>query len=331
MILNIILIAVGLILLTKGADFLITGAVGLSKRIGVSELFTGLTLVAFGTSAPELVVSVSASLKGSGIALGNVVGSNIANLGLILGLSILIKPAPINKSTIKYEIPFLLIISGALLSMILESNHYAAFNTGFIKSTLTRYDGVILLCFLIMFFAYLYTMAKNDKSLQKQFLGEVPENSDKNMSVTKIVSFSLIGIIMLALGGELTVTNSISLAKLMGISEALIGVTIVAIGTSLPELVTSIVASRKGSNDILIGNIIGSNVFNILFILGTSSVINSISPDRDMSFDILYSLIISFIVFLGILINRKKLAGRFLGILLLCGYIFYIFMGIRLG
>ncbi|SDC83136.1 calcium/sodium antiporter [Geotoga petraea] len=320
MILSLVFITIGLVLLAKGADYLIEGAVGLSKRVGVSELFTGLTLVAFGTSAPELFVGVSATIQGSGIAMGNVLGSNVSNVALILGLAILIKPAPINKSTISYEIPFLILISTVITAMLFEN------------PAITIWDGIILLTFMVIFIAYLYTMAKSDKKIREQILSEIDEVEETDhMSWGKIAFLSLLGIGMLAGGGELTVRYSIEFARILGMSEALISVTIVAFGTSLPELVTAITASRKNTNDILVGNIIGSNVFNILTILGISSLFGTISPDRSLSFDAIFGVIIVVGLLIGILLNKKRNAGRLLGAILVSSYIFYIGYNIFLG
>lgn len=320
MVLSLVFIAIGLALLTKGADYLIEGAVGLSKKVGVSELFTGLTLVAFGTSAPELFVGVSATIQGSGIAMGNVLGSNVANVALILGLAILIKPAPINKSTIKFEIPFLILISTSVTAMIFEN------------PAITIWDGIILLTFMVIFIEYLYIMAKNDKKIREQILSEIDEGEEvSHMSWGRITFFSLLGIGMLAGGGELTVRYSIEFARIIGMSEALISVTIVAFGTSLPELVTAITASRKNANDILVGNIIGSNIFNILTILGISSLFGTISPDRSLVFDAIFGVIIVITLLIGILLNKKKNAGRLLGAILISSYIFYIVYNVVLG
>ncbi|UYP00230.1 calcium/sodium antiporter [Oceanotoga sp. DSM 15011] len=318
--LNLFLILFGLILLAKGADILIEGALGFSKKLGVSELFTGLTLVAFGTSAPELVVGISASLNNSGIALGNVLGSNVSNIALILGMAVLIKPAPMGKSTMKFEMPFLIIISTVISSMIIEDS-----------SVISRFDGLILISFLLIFIIYLYMMAKNDKEVQNQLLEDIKDDENDEMGWTKIILLSSIGIIMLAIGGDLTVNNSIKLARIIGISESLIGVTIVAVGTSLPELVTAIAASKKGSNDILLGNIIGSNIFNILTIVGISSLINDIKPDRGLTFDAFYSLILAIILLFGTLLSKKKKVGRPLGFIFILMYIFYIYQSIVLG
>ncbi|WGS65138.1 calcium/sodium antiporter [Marinitoga aeolica] len=319
MILDIVLIIAGMFLLIKGADYLIEGSVGFSKRIGVSELFTGLTLVAFGTSAPELFVSISAALNGSaGIALGNVIGSNITNIALILGLSLMIKKSTIPKSTLYYEIPFVILISLTLLFMLLDGN-----------SALSIYDGFILLTYLIIFIAYMYNMAKNDKSIQEQLLEEIQEVKIKTMSWNKIIFLVLLGIVMLAIGGEISVRGASHFAKTLGLTETLIGVTIIAIGTSLPELVTSIIAAKKGTNDILIGNLVGSNAFNILVVLGITASIHPVIPDRSVIFDAYYMVGVIFLTELFLL--RKREAGFWKGLILFLSYLSYIIINLRLG
>ncbi|GAB6189385.1 calcium/sodium antiporter [Marinitoga arctica] len=319
MFLDLFLIIVGMFFLIKGADYLIEGSIGFSKKIGVSELFTGLTLVAFGTSAPELFVSISAALKGaSGIALGNVIGSNITNIALILGLSLMIRKTYIQKSTLLYEIPFVILISSTLLFMLLDGN-----------SQLSNYDGFILITYLIIFIAYMYNMAKNDKTIQEQLLEEVKESKNMELTWNKIIFLILLGIVMLAIGGDVTVRGASHFAKLLGLTETLIGVTIIAIGTSLPELVTSIIAAKKGTNDILIGNLVGSNAFNILVVLGITASIHPVIPDRSVVFDAIY--MVATITLTEIFLIRKKEAGFFKGLILFLSYVFYIIFNIKLG
>ncbi|OQY09503.1 MAG: conjugal transfer protein TraR [Marinitoga sp. 4572_148] len=319
MILDLIFIVSGMILLIKGADYLIEGSVGFSKKIGVSELFTGLTLVAFGTSAPELFVSISAALKGSsGIALGNVIGSNITNIALILGLSLMVKKTTVPKSTLLYETPFVILISSTLLFMILDGNN-----------SLSNYDGFILLTYLIIFIAYMYNMAKNDKNIQEQLFEELNETKVSDMSWNKIIFLVLLGIVMLAIGGDITVRGASHFAKSLGLTETLIGVTIIAIGTSLPELVTSIIAAKKGTNDILIGNLIGSNAFNILVVLGITASIHPVIPDRDITFDAFY--MVGVVLLTELFLIRKREAGFWKGLILLLSYIIYIGINIKLG
>ncbi|MBM7558392.1 calcium/sodium antiporter [Marinitoga litoralis] len=319
MILDLVLIVLGMVLLIKGADYLIEGSVGFSRRIGVSELFTGLTLVAFGTSAPELFVSISAALNGSaGIALGNVVGSNITNIALILGLSLMVRRTTIPKSTLLYETPFVILISLTLLFMLLDGNN-----------VLSNYDGLILLTYLIIFIAYMYNMAKNDKNIQEQLFEELNEAKKSEMSWNKIIFFVILGIVMLAIGGEITVRGASHFAKILGLTETLIGVTIIAIGTSLPELVTSIIAAKKGTNDILIGNLIGSNAFNILVVLGITASIHPIVPDRNITFDAIY--MVGVVLLTELFLIRKREAGFWKGLVLFLSYIIYVVINIRLG
>jgi len=319
MIINSILLTVGIVLLIKGADYLIEGAIGLSRRFGVSELFIGLTVVAFGTSAPELAVSIQAAIKGSGIAIGNVVGSNIANIALILGTISIIKSLKILSSTSRYEIPFVILTSIAVGMLIIDGGNF-----------LSRYDGIVLLCFFAIFLDYLYSMAKKDR--------EVLSNMEKveTERVTKIESnliFSILattgGLVGVIYGGKLVVDSAIFIAREIGISETLIGVTVVALGTSLPELVAGVTAALKKKADIAIGNIIGSNVFNILLILGVSAGIHPIKADRNMVQDILF--MIGTTVILPILAGNKKTLNRFSGVVLLLIYLLYIYLGILAG
>jgi len=317
---NILLIALGILLLVRGADRLIEGALGLSKKLGLSELFVGLTVVAFGTSAPELVVTISSSIKGSSVGIGNVLGSNVANIGLILGISFLLSPTKIQKSTANIEMPFLLIISVVIFAMVMEGN-----------SVLTRYDGMILITFLIIFMAYLYYMAQNDQQVRKQLLESEGPKQEKEEPWSKIILFSALGLTMLMIGGELTVNNAVIFAKNIGISESLIGVTIVAIGTSLPELVTAIVAAVKHSDDIVMGNIIGSNTFNIAAILGISALVNGAKADRSVAFDTSYGLILALVLLVWIFLKKDNKVGKGLGGVLLSMYILYILISIRIG
>jgi cation:H+ antiporter len=318
---NILLIALGIFLLIRGADRLIEGALGLTRKVGVSELFAGLTVVAFGTSAPELVVTISSSIKGASVGLGNVLGSNVANIGLILGISFLISPTKVQKSTVNIEMPFLVIISVVIFAMIMEGN-----------SVLTRYDGMILITFLLIFMAYLYYMAKNDQQMRKQLVeSDEMKKVEKEESWAKIITFSALGLVMLIIGGELTVNNSVIFAKNIGISESLIGVTIVAIGTSLPELVTAIVAAIKHSDDIVMGNIVGSNTFNVAAILGISALINGAKADRPVTFDVSYGLLLALVLLLGTMMKKDRKVGRGLGSILFSLYVIYIIISIRIG
>jgi len=308
---NVLFIIFGLLLLIKGSDFMTDGAIQLSKKFGVSELFIGLTLVSFGTSAPELVVGVAASLKGSGIVMGNVVGSNIANLGLILGLVLIFKGSKVDKSTIKYEMPFLIFLS-TLLTIFMITN----------SGNLSRLHSIIFLILLIIYIYYLFKMAVKDASLKAQLTSEVKE--EKLYSLGKIILLTILGLVMLTIGGDITVDNAIEIAKRLNVSETLIGITIVAIGTSLPELATSISAARKNASSLVIGNLIGSNIFNILIILGISGIISPIIPDKNMLFDTFIALIIPFFIFCFIKIKKENVLTRFSGIIIIIIYILYM-------
>lgn len=319
MVIHFLLLVVGIILLIKGADYLIEGAVGLSRRLGVSELFIGLTVIAFGTSAPELAVSVQAALKGSGIAMGNVVGSNIANIALVMGIVSIIKPLRISSSTLRHEIPFVILTSIAAGMLIMDG-----------KSFLSRYDGFVLLCFFVIFLDYLYTMAKKDRKI----LAEIEKiETEKIPKIEASLFLSILatvgGLTGIVYGGELVVDSAIYIARGIGVSETLIGVTIVALGTSLPELVASVAATFKKKADMAIGNVIGSNIFNILLILGISAIINPIKADRNMTQDVLF--MIGTAVALPILAGNKRVMNRFSGIVFLVIYSLYIYLGILAG
>jgi len=309
-----------MVLLIKGADYLIKGAVALSKRLGVSELFIGLTVVAFGTSAPELAVSIQAALKGSGIAIGNVVGSNIANIALILGTVSIIKPLKISSSTFRYEIPFLILTSLAAGMLLLDGGSF-----------LSRFDGIVLLCFFIIFLDYLCSMAKKDRKVLLDM--ERTEEIEQQSKIGSYLSLSILatvgGLISIIYGGKLVIDNAVLIAKAAGVSETLIGVTIVALGTSLPELVAGITATLKKKADIAVGNVIGSNVFNILLILGISACLNPIKADRNLTQDIIF--MIGTATILPILAGRKKTLRRLGGIILLLLYFTYIYLGILAG
>ncbi|HEW92979.1 MAG TPA: calcium/sodium antiporter [Thermotogaceae bacterium] len=320
MLINFVALIVGMVLLIKGADYLIKGAVALSKRLGVSELFIGLTVVAFGTSAPELAVSIQAALKGSGIAIGNVVGSNIANIALILGTVSIIKPLKISSSTFRYEIPFLILTSLAAGMLLLDGGSF-----------LSRFDGIVLLCFFIIFLDYLCSMAKKDRKVLLDM--ERTEEIEQQSKIGSYLSLSILatvgGLISIIYGGKLVIDNAVLIAKAAGVSETLIGVTIVALGTSLPELVAGITATLKKKADIAVGNVIGSNVFNILLILGISACLNPIKADRNLTQDNIF--MIGTATILPILAGRKKTLRRLGGIILLLLYFTYIYLGILAG
>jgi len=275
MIILILLVAVGFVSLIFGANWLVDGSSALAKKYKVSDLVIGLTIVAFGTSAPELVVNIIASVNGySDIILGNIVGSNNFNLFIILGLAGLILPIKVQSSTMWKEIPISLLAS-ILLLFLLNDFQFSG------KTYSSRIDGLIMLVFFCLFLYYVFIKMKNDPQTP------TTENKKSAKNIWGLIIFGLIGLI---LGGQLVVVNSVSIANVLGVSEKIIGLTIVAAGTSLPELVTSIVAAMKKNSDIAIGNVIGSNIFNILLILSISSIIKPIEYNPKFNLD-LYILI----------------------------------------
>ena len=253
----IALLIVGFVMLTKGADWFVDGSSALAFRLGIPQLVIGLTIVAMGTSAPEAAVSITSALKGNeGITVGNVVGSNIMNILLILGIASVIVPLAVQKSTRRIEIPYMIAIT-VLFGVL-----------GYTGEMVTRVEGGILWIAFLIYLGYLLWMAKKGK--------EDNEPDEKQKSLPVQLLMILTGLICIVLGSDFVVDGATEIAKVIGISERIIGLTIVAFGTSLPELVTSIAAARRGNADIAIGNIVGSNVFNILFVAGTSALISPV-------------------------------------------------------
>ena len=309
MIIQIALILLGFLLLVQGANWVVDGATALARKYNISNLVIGLTIVAFGTSAPELVVNLISSFQGySDIVLGNIIGSNIFNLFAILGIVGLITPLAVQSSTVWKEIPISFV---ALLVLFLLCNNFFLQN-GLI---LSRIDGFILFVFFALFLLYVY------KQLKRDLLNI--GISQNQFSDLKIWSLIIIGLGGLILGGNLVVKYSIEVATILGISEKLIGLTIVAIGTSLPELVTSVVATIKKNNDIAIGNIIGSNIFNVLFILSISAFIHPIKYNPSFNFDIYFLGLGTVFLFMAMFTGKKKKLDRWEAFLLFLAYITY--------
>lgn len=257
---------VGLLLIVKGADWLTDGASSIARKFNISTLVIGLTIVAFGTSAPELVVSSMASISGeTDIAIGNVVGSNIFNVLAIMGITALIAPVPVKGNNIKYEVPLAILASVAVFVMASD----ALFNGGG-ANIITRGEGIILLCFFLIFLAYTFAIARNGVDAEGQ--AEV-----KQMPMWKSILLFLVGLGCLVFGGDTMVDGASGIAEFLGVSQSIIALTIVSAGTSFPELVTSIVAARKGDTDMAMGNVVGSNIFNIFLILGTAATISPLS------------------------------------------------------
>lgn len=309
---NILLIAIGLFLLIKCADIFVEGSSNVAKSLGIPSLLIGLTIVAFGTSAPEAAVSVTASLKGANdISLGNVVGSNICNLLLVLGFSGLGGCLTAKKKIITRD--FVYAIFASIVMFILSFSFFIGKSNATSQvGTITRVDGLILLCFLGI---YLYALIGDA-------IRSVREKEDKTKFEWKNIVYIVIGIAGIILGGQLVVNSATELAEMFKVSQNVIALTIVAIGTSLPELVTSAVAARKGESDIAIGNVVGSNIFNIFFILGISAVVSPISYGFDSFIDIIIMLISSVMVYVLTLKNFR--IGNKKGLILLGSYVAYM-------
>lgn len=315
MIFPISLIIVGFACLILGANWLVDGASALAKKYKVSDLAIGLTIVAFGTSAPELVVNVIGSMNGySDIVLGNIVGSNNFNLFLILGLSGLIYPVTVQSSTAWKEIPISLL---AAIIMLFFANDFIFSDSSY----LGRIDGVVMLMLFFLFLYYVFTQMKNEPQTEVSIV---------HKSTLKIWGLIIFGLFGLVAGGQLVVMNSVNIASSLGVSEKIVGLTIIAAGTSLPELVTSVVAALKKNSDIAIGNVIGSNVFNLLFILSISSVISPIDYNPKFNLD-LYILIGGTIFLLAAMLtgHRKKLDRWEAGILFGFYMLYTVFLVIK--
>lgn len=308
----IIYLILGLVLILLGANGLTDGAAAIAKRFKISPLVIGLTIVAFGTSAPELAVSLSAALDGNAdIALGNVVGSNLFNVFMIVGITAILAPIRIGKSTLSREIPFCLL--SALVLFVL-ANDVLFDQAG--QNTISRTDGWALLAFFSIFLAYTFAIAKNgDLEAQEQL---------PSLGLGKSVVYILLGLAGLILGGQWFVDGASDLARMLGISEAMIGLTLVAGGTSLPELATSIVAARKNNPDIAIGNVVGSNLFNLFFVLGASAGINPISVNDINNVDFFTHIFACVLLLIFGVFFHKRTINRVEGWILMGSYLLYI-------
>ena len=308
MITQILLLALGFGILIKGADWLVDGGSALARKYKISELSIGLTVVAFGTSMPELVVNVFAAHQShSDIVFGNIIGSNIFNLFAILGIAGLIAPMTVQSSTVWREIPLSFL---AALVLFFLSNSIISEN-----EILSRIDGMILLFFFVMFLYYIFLQLKGEHT--------PPDIDKKELPNFKIWLFLFLGLSFLILGGRFVVVNSVKIASALGISQTIIGLTIVAAGTSLPELATSVVAAIKKNNDIAVGNIIGSNIFNIFLILGVSSIIKPIDYNIKFNFDLYLLGIGTILLFIAMFSGEKKKLDRWEAGILLLIYIGY--------
>ncbi len=311
MILSISLLILGLGCLVLGAHWLVLGASSLAKRFNVPEIVIGLTVVAFGTSTPELIVNIVSSIKGSAdIAFGNVIGSNNFNILIILGISAVIFPLTVKRNTTWKEIPFALLVSIAVLALV--NDHWFVHTH---PNTLTRLDGAILLGIFALFLAYNWKLSINS-------IGEEPSKV-KSYSLFITIGSVAMGLGALILGGKLVVSSAVTLANFFGVSQKVIGLTIVAAGTSLPELATSAVAAFKKHPDIAVGNIIGSNIFNLLLILGISALIHPLSYQSSFNTDFYLMLFATFVLFVFMFIPRRHSLDRWQGGFLIGIYVLY--------
>ncbi len=307
--LNIILLIVGFVMLIKGADWFVEGVAGIAEKFGIPQLVIGLTIVAMGTSAPEAAVSITSALKGNaGITIGNVVGSNILNVLIILGLTAVITNVAIQKSTIRYELPFMLVITLVLIGL------------GMTGGNINLVEGIIMWVLFLVYMAYLFVMAKKGK--------QENEEPAEDRPIWKLLLMGVIGAVLVVVGADFTVDGATVIAKTFGMSDRLIGLTIVALGTSLPELVTSVTAAKKGKADIAIGNIVGSNIFNILFVVGTTALVTPVIFESKFVIDTLIAFAAGIILWIGV--AKHKELRRPTGVVMLVAYAAY-FVYLLLG
>jgi cation:H+ antiporter len=308
-----LLLILGFVLLIKGADFLVDGSASLAKKYNISNIVIGLTIVAFGTSTPELIVSLIASMNGNTeIAIGNVVGSNIVNIFFILGVSATIYPLVTKSNTIWKEIPMSLL--AALLLWVMANDQLI---DGANSSMLSRIDGIVFLAFFIIFIYYTVGIAKSDTD-------DSPEIEIQNITPGKSFLFIVLGLAGLIIGGKWIVDGAVALAKNLGLSESLIGLTIVAVGTSLPELAASAVAAYKKQTDIAIGNVVGSNIFNIFLILGISSQIKPLPFTGGSNIDVMVACLASIVLFVLLFVGKKHIIQKWQGLLMILIYVVYV-------
>lgn len=309
---NYLILLIGFALLIKGADYFVEGAAGIAKVLKVPSLLIGLTIVAFGTSSPEAAVSISAAMKGSaGIALGNVLGSNLFNITFIIGLSAAIFPLTVEKQTLRKEIPLTLLAGAALLFLAMDRAL-----SGTTPEALTRGDGMVLLLLFALFLYYIFEVVENSReSMEVETYHNV-----RDMKLNLL--YTLAGLAGIIGGGELVVRSSTQIALAFGLSETLVGLTIVAVGTSLPELITSVVASLKRQSDIAVGNIVGSNIFNVLFILGISSVLSPIPFSPELTSELVLNVLLTIVLL--IFSRTGSRIGRREGVALCLLYLLYL-------
>jgi cation:H+ antiporter len=324
MLLDIVSIIFGLVILVLGAEGLVRGASSLAAKLRISALVIGLTVVSFGTSAPELTVNIVSVLQGSpDLAVANVIGSNIVNILLILGVCAIIVPLSVKSSTVWKEIPLALL--GVVLIGIMANDR---FFDGVPFTALTRTDGIALLALMAIFMYYIFGMAKSDRdhATDKEINASLDDDESKIKQYGGLMSvgMTVLGLVGLVLGGRFLVSGAVDIAKSAGLSEALIGLTIVAIGTSLPELATSVVAALRKQADIAIGNVVGSNIFNVFFVLGATSTIAPLPISGALNFDIMVSIVATGLLFLFMFVGGKRKLVRWEGVVFVLMYAAYL-------
>jgi cation:H+ antiporter len=306
-----VLFALGFVLLIFGANGLVEGASSLAKRLNISDLIIGLTIVAFGTSTPEMVVSIQAATSGStDIAVGNVVGSNLFNSLFILGLAAIMSPVNVQHNTTWKEIP-LMLLSAIVMGLVVNDQMIS----GAATSEVSRVDGMVLLCFFAVFMYYVVDMARNDAT---------PSEEVKQLPVWKSLVFIALGLAGLVVGGRWIVAGAVEIARSVGLSEAVIGLTIVSAGTSLPELATSAVAAYKKNADIAIGNVVGSNIFNVFFIMGLSATVTPLPFNPSMNFDVVLNVLVSIFMFVFLFTGQGRRIDRWEGAIFVAAYLGYV-------
>ncbi len=309
---NVLLLLLGLALILVGANYLTDGASALAKKMNISPLVIGLTIVAFGTSAPELTVSVVSAIKGSAeLAIGNIVGSNIANILMIVGITAVVAPITIKQSTLTREIPF--VILSSIVVLICANDIFLGTGT---ENVLNRADGLIMLCFFAIFLSYTFAIARNHGD-------EEQEAEIKSLPVWRCALYIVGGLAALIWGGQLFVDGSCEIARALGVSESIIGLTLVAVGTSLPELATTVVAALKKNPEIAIGNVVGSNLFNVFLVLGTTATITPLPMGGITNFDLFYQVGASVLFLLVAKYYKTRMITRPEGVIMILCYLFY--------
>ena len=302
LLLQFFFLVLGFVMLVKGADWFVDGAAGIADKFGIPQLVIGLTIVAMGTSAPEAAVSIASALKGNaGITIGNVVGSNIMNILVILGITAVITTIAVAKSTVRIEMPYMLLITALMMVF------------GYTGGTINFVEGILLWVAFIVYLVYLFRMAMKNK--------EAVEEDEEKKPVWMLILLAVVGVVLVVKGSDVTVDAATKIAQAAGLTERIIGLTIVAFGTSLPELVTSVSAARKGKADIAIGNIVGSNIFNILFVVGTTALITPVIFEKTFMIDSVIAIAAGVLLWLGVFKDQKL--KRPVGIVMLISYAAY--------